>query len=205
MAASISKLIGIAAATLLIVGCASSGGGKSVDTAQKENDYRQFLKAVPDLSKQQIGNPAADVLFSGIEGIAKRVHNSFQLYAKNMDSDEGALGQRLEAVRAEKGNDAYLATVKEMNSKDKAMYASYIDNQTKLTREQVKMLPEAIKVVAGLKSLDPKQLVANPMQLPRVGGALKTAASQGEYSIKALEYMKTMNDVMENAKQYTGK
>lgn len=188
---------------LILAGCASTGG--TVDSDKKTTDYRQFLAKVPDLAVQRTGNAAADVMFSGVNGIALRTHNAFKLYAKNMSGDAGKLGQSLEALRAASGDEAYLKTVKELSAEQKAEYAAFIGRQQQITSETVKALPEVVKLVAGMKNLNPRELASNPMQMVAAANATKIALSQAEYAMTALNYMKTMNDVMERAKSFTGK
>jgi hypothetical protein len=188
---------------LILAGCASTGG--TVDSDKKTTDYRQFLAKVPDLAVQRTGNAAADVMFSGVSGIALRTHNAFKLYAQNMDSEGGQLGQRLEARRAEAGEEAYLQAVQQLNPNEKTQYNAFISRQQQITSETIKALPEVVKLVAGMKNLNPRDLASNPLQMAAAANATKTAMSQAEYATTALNYMKTMNDAMERAKSFTAK
>jgi len=202
-----SKLIIAAGVLVLLLASVSFAekAQKGVDSKERGESYAQFLDSHPSMQEQKIGNPAADTLFSGVQGLAVQQHQAFQLFASNTDGPVKPLAVRLDAIYAEDGEQAYLDTVQALEPADKALYEEYLTKQRQLTGERIKMLPEAIRIVGALKNLNPRDLTKNPMALVSTGKSLATAVDQGNYVITSLNYMKEMNEVMDLASNYRGR
>lgn len=203
----ISNLI-IAVSVLVLFFASFSFAGKTnkaVDSKERGESYAQFIDSHPSLQEQKIGNPAADTLFTGIQGLAVQQHQAFQLFASNTDGPVKPLAVRLDAIYSGDGEQAYLDAVQALDPADKVLYEGYLTTQRQLTGERIKMLPEAILIVGGLKNLNPRELAKNPMALVSTGRALTTAVDQGDYVMTSLNYMKEMNELMELATNYRGR
>lgn len=198
-------LLALLGTAFVVTGCATGGSGEAVDSEERVSNYNQFLDSVPSLQEQSVGNPAADVLFAGIQGLAVQQHNAFQLYAENTDGPVQGLALRLENIAVEDGEEAYVAAVQELGDEDRAMYAEYLGIQQQLTSERIKILPEAAKIVAGLRNLDPRELASNPMAIPATADSVTTAVQQGQYVMQSLEYMQQMNERLTSAAEYVGR
>lgn len=191
---------------MVVTGCAFGGSsGEAVNTEERVSDYQQFLDSVPSLQEQSVGNAAADLLFSGIQGLAVQQHNAFQLYASNTDGPVQGLALRLERIAAEDGEEAYISAVQELSAEDKQMYSDYLTTQQQLTSERIKMLPEAVRIIEGLRNLNPREIASNPMAVAGAAGAVKTALEQGQYVMQSLEYMQLMDERLTAAAEYVGR
>jgi hypothetical protein len=189
-----------------LAGCTGSGTTRdAVDTEQRISDYQEFLNSTPSFQEQSVGNPAADLLFTGIQGLAVQQHQAFQLYAENMDGPVKPLAMRLEAIASEGGEDAYIAAVQELSPEDLTLYRGYHEKQRALTATRILMIPEALRIVQGLSTLNPRDLASNPMAIASAGNAVRVAVAQGQYVTKSLEYMRLMNERLEAAAQYMGR
>ncbi len=221
---SISRVSAIStlALTVFVAGCATTGGGDQQSPAasnaaspssqaaapsaqSRALKYKEFVDRVPDLKVQVVGNAPADLLFSGIQGIAYRTHRAFQLYDKNMESEGGTIARRLEGLREQKGDEEFAKGIKDLPEKDRAQYQEYVDRQKRITTETIKALPEAIKLVAGLKNLKPNELAKNPLQTAAAANAVRLSLRQADYTVNALQYMNEMNSMLERAATFRGK
>ena len=201
-----TKLAGLVGVAVFVTGCAMGGSsGEAVNTEERVSDYNQFLDSVPSLQEQSVGNAAADLLFSGIQGLAVQQHNAFQLYAENTDGPVQGLALRLERIATDDGEEAYISAVQELSAEDQRMYGEYLATQQQLTSERIKMLPEAIRIIEGLRNLNPRELASNPMAIAGTAKAVNTALEQGQYVMQSLEYMQLMDERLTAAAEYVGR
>lgn len=205
-----NRLVLAFALPFLLVGCLATGGtDRVVDTEDRQTRYNAFLDSTPDLQEQSVGNPAADLLFTGIQGLAVQQYEAFQAFSANMnDEDRVSLATRMENIRLEDGQDAYVAAVAELREaggRDWEVYNEYMTLQEELTNARIQMIPEATRIVAGIAQLNPRDIAANPMAAVSAGRALNTAVAQGRYVTTSLQWMQEMNDSLRAAQEFQGR
>lgn len=197
------------AATLAVMGCASSSATKEQSSEQAARDYAAFIENAPNFKVQSVGNESADLLFSSIAEYAAQSREALvQLDKATTDHLDGykASVQREEFIK--KGD---TASQQKLESDTATMTAirQYQEAILPVTAAQVAKrvaLLNVVKGVLGIAAEKDKLLQGTSMlQKASIGKAITTAVDQANYAKDCSDYFDKINAQLENAQKDVGK
>ncbi len=197
------------AATLAVMGCASSTATKEQSSDQAARDYATFIEKAPNFKVQSVGNASADLLFSSIAEYAAQSREALvQLDKATTDHLDGykAYVQR-EAFKKD-GDAASLEKLEKDTATMTAIrqyQAAVIPVSAAQVAKRVALL-NVVKGVLGVAAEKDKLLEGTSMlQKAAIGKSIAAAVDQANYAKDCSDYFDKINAQLENAQKDIGK
>jgi len=187
---------------LILTGCASNGPNEKVNTSNK-TPYQLSVDARPDSKAADTGTPSGNLITLGIAGLYQKTIELDNQYQTKLENSKVA--STLEAVRQEKGEEAWRNEVNALTGSDKEEYDTFMANQVNTLAVALEYSVEAAKLALGIYAFDYRAYISNPFAIPATVQAVLLATEQITTTKEILGYMLEARDSYQAMLDYQGR